>query len=70
MSISLQMYVIYKNPSDYPNKYVARLYQHFRPTDKCIVADTFEEIQKHIPCWMHWIERYETDNPVILGVYI
>lgn len=67
---SLEMYVIYKNPSDYPNKYVARLFLNLKPTKICIVSDCFEELMRQIPYGMRWLNRFPDDDPVIMGVLI
>lgn len=48
-SVKVPLIVIYKNPSDFPGKYVARLFNLDVPTKMCAIADTYQEILKAIP---------------------
>ena len=45
----MPLIVVYNNPEDYPNKYVARVWDVNRPTALVAVADTLEEIREAIP---------------------
>ena len=40
---------IYNRPVDYPNGYIARLYEGMEPTYKVVVGSTLEEVRKKIP---------------------
>lgn len=61
---------IYKHPIDYPDKYVARLWDINKPTNIIVLADTIEELRGAIPKGMVRINRNEKDDPCIVEVWI
>lgn len=61
---------IYKNPSDYPDKFVARIYERGLPTKYIALANTVEEIMEKIPSNKVFLKRSEKDDPVIVGVVV
>lgn len=68
---SLSIYTVYKNPSDYKNKFVVRHFMNDIPERvPLIVADTLEEARKAIPDGMYRMDRQPDDDPVILEVWI
>lgn len=62
--------VMYKNPSDYPDKFVARIFNINIPTQYIALADTYEEIIKKIPANVVFLERTEKDDPSIVGTFV
>lgn len=66
----LPIWVIYKNPLDYPNKFVARKWLTDIPTQTLHTADTLEEIRKQIPTGLVNINRQPSDDPTIVEVWI
>ena len=62
--------VIYKNPSDYPDKYVARVWNIDSPTALIALAESLEEIRKTIPDEMYNLGRNNEDDPCIIEVWI
>lgn len=66
----MPLIVVYNNPEDYPNKYVARVWDVNRPTVLVAVADTLEEIREAIPQDMYNIGRTPQDDPCIVEVWI
>ena len=48
---------IYNSPSDYPNKYVARLWDIDKPTSFVAIAESLEEIREIKPTEMIIIQR-------------
>lgn len=69
----LYIITIYYNPSDFHNKYVARLFEigwKPYPTKFHTIRDTLEEIRKTIPITMSRIERNKNDDSVIVESYI
>lgn len=65
------MIVIYKNPADYPGKYVARLWDMNKPTGEFAVADTYEELIKEVPVGdMVRMPRHPDDDPVICEIWM
>lgn len=66
----LFIWTIYKHPSDYPDKFVARCFNFNRPTTAVYTADTLEEIRRLIPQGLFRLERDPNDDPVIVEVWI
>lgn len=73
------MYVIYDRPSDYPTKFVVRIFKVVdiadnivNIVDKAITgqADTLEECRKLIPKGYSNVGRTKYDDPVIAEVWI
>jgi len=64
---------VYNNPSDYPGKYVARLWnveKIGKLTQVAVVKDTLEEIREQIPYGLINVGRSFDDDPVIEEVWI
>ena len=62
------------NPTDYPNKYTARLFLigngNTYATSALMVEDTLEDIRKGIPPFFTRVDRDSKDDPVIVEVWI
>ena len=67
---TMPIITIFNSPTEYPGKYVARVFDVGRPTNLAAVADTYEELQQAIPAGMVRLERNEKDDPVILETWI
>lgn len=71
----LPLITIYKNPTDYPEKCVARLWDVgkgvHRPTEIAVIADNIMELRSKIP-WdsMIVIPRSPQDDPKIVETWI
>jgi endonuclease V-like protein UPF0215 family len=61
---------IYKNPADYPGKYVARLWDVDKPTNLVAIAESLEEIRETKPPEMVIMQRQPNDDPVIIETWI
>lgn len=62
---------VYQHPADYPDKYVARVWDVNRPTNLAAVADTYEELLEAIPTnQMTKMARSSADDPVIMETWI
>lgn len=62
---------VYEHPADYPDKYVARVFDMNRPTNLAVIADTYEELLEAIPTRnMARMERNPKDDPVIMETWI
>lgn len=59
--------VIYKNPSDYPDKFVARIFNIDIPTQYIALADTIGGIMEKIPSNKVFHDRTGKDDPAIIG---
>lgn len=61
----MPLIAIYHNPTDYPDKYVARLWMTGqggpRATACIVIRDTLEEIRATIPAGMVCFNRYPSD---------
>jgi hypothetical protein len=70
----LSIITLYEKPSDYPEKYVARLWLVrkgiVQSTDIIMLADTLDELKQRIPAYMQFMNRETNDDPKILGVYL
>lgn len=64
--------VIYRHPEDYPDKYVARIFDITQPTDAVVIKDSLQELQKDISRNMSktFIPRDEKDDSCIVGSWI
>jgi hypothetical protein len=73
---TLDMWVIYKQPRDYPDGYVARRWiigakpGEPVPTEEFATAPTLEEIRKHVPGYCVRLERDPRDEPQIVECWI
>jgi len=62
---------VYKNPSDYPEKYVARLWDiHKRPTLYVLVKDDIEDVRWNIPEIMYRLEPSPKDDPTLVETWL
>jgi hypothetical protein len=70
---ALPMWTVYRQPRDYPENYVARLFVTIPSpvaTHVAIVADTLEELRKALPAGLLRLERQPADEPQIVEVWI
>lgn len=70
----MNIYVIYKKPKDYPDKFVLRRWEigdgTVEPKEVVALANTLEEAMKAMPPGMTATGRYASDDPVIVGVWL
>lgn len=66
----LPLICVYKNPADYPDKYVARLWDVDIPTTLVALADSLEAIREAKPAEMVILQRQDNDDPVIIETWI
>jgi hypothetical protein len=65
------LFAIYKNPSDYPGKYVVRRWEGLvADRQPVIVADELKQAREAIPDHMYRLDRLEGDDPAILETWI
>jgi hypothetical protein len=69
---ALRIFVVYKNPRDYPGRYVVRQYAigHTVGSAWCFVADSLEAARTAIPPDRCRLERMPEDDPVIVETWI
>lgn len=63
-------FTVYKNPSDFPGKYVVRLFDANKPMRLITVSDTLEAARKTIPPDYLCTPRSQTDDPIIVETWI
>lgn len=63
---------VYQHPENFPEKYVARIYELDKPTDTLMVKDTLEEIEEDIRenTRMTFIPRGTEDVLSLVGVWM
>ncbi len=68
---SLPCIVVYDHPKDFPDAFVARLFDGEQPTEVHAQADTLEVLYTQLPLQgLARIPRYQQDDPVILEAWI
>ncbi len=68
---TLPVITVYNSPTDYPGKYVARVFDVDKPTTLAAVADTYEGLLEAIPTGnMVRLERNPQDDPVIVETWV
>lgn len=68
----LPQFVIYHSPSDYPGKYVVRMWRtimQMGPTNFVGIADTLDEARDIVPLGLFRMARFEQDDPVIVETW-
>lgn len=71
-NIKVPVIVVFEHPIDYPEYYVARVFNADKPTDTIMLKDTLEEIQEDIRSNtnMMFMLRGVEDNPTIVGAWL
>ena len=64
------MIVIYDHPKDYPNSYVARIWDMNKPTNVVVKNESLDVLRSLIPSGMSCIKRHETDDPCIIEIWL
>ena len=68
--LKMPMITIFKHPLDYPDKYVARVFDLNQPTNVLMLADTYNTLVSRIPNSMLRFIRDENDHPTIIETWI
>lgn len=63
-------WTIYRHPKDFPDKYVLRKFFYALPTGDKYLADTLEDIRKHVPNGLVRIPRDKDDDQPIVETWI
>lgn len=70
----MNQYVIYKNPKDYPTKFVVRLWIIGKGTTEAgpliCTADTIVEARASMPDGVNQLPTFDCDDPVISEVWM
>lgn len=70
MTKKLELWTIYKHPSDYPNEFVARKFILDKPTSEIKTSDTIETLRLLLPMGLTRVERNDGDDPVIVETWM
>jgi hypothetical protein len=74
MTDALNIWTIYKQPSDYPDSYVARRFEinhiGLTPTSDMFAADTLRELRALLPLGLACIQRDGHDDPKIVESWL
>lgn len=67
----LPIITVYQNPQDFPDKFVARLFDVDQPTPYTVVKDSLKEVRQAIPQHVFYkIPPMESDDPSIIEVWV
>ena len=67
----LTMRVVYDHPSDFPDRYVARLWEGEKPTSNVKVSRDVEKIRRHLAgMGMVKLMRSPEEDPVIMEFWL
>ncbi|MFB5269338.1 hypothetical protein ACE41H_21490 [Paenibacillus enshidis] len=58
------------NTSDFPYKYVGRLFDLNQPTPYLVIKDGLDELRQGIPPQFSMLERNVNDDPVIVEIWV
>lgn len=66
----LNIWMVYKFPKDFPDKYVARLFLLAQPTSTVLVEESLERIRERLPRGLCCLPRLDGDEPHIVEVWL
>lgn len=67
----LRIWTVYKNPIDYPNQYVARLFEYDKPTATAVISENYTTIEGFmLSMHLHRIPAAEDDEKQILEMWL
>jgi hypothetical protein len=67
----LEIWAVYENPTDYPGKWVARLFVDGKPTDKMHVAEDHNTLIRIMAmAGLVRLPRDASDDPVIVETWV
>lgn len=70
MNFRMEIYTVYKNPTDYPEKIVVRKFIGIQSSiEPLCIEDTLEEARKKIPAGLFRMDRMENDDAAILETW-
>lgn len=67
---TLNLFVLYKRPLDYPEHFVVRRWENDKPTHDVWLADTLEGARGKLPPGLYRLARDPGDDPVIVETWI
>jgi hypothetical protein len=73
MTFDLPIWVVYDHPTDFPDAFVARLWEGEAPTDQVLMSDSLDEVRTMIAAQMpgaYCLFRMDGDDPKILETWL
>lgn len=72
LSLDLPLFTIYDHPSDFPDKFVVRIWdgREAQPTPYCSLWDTLDDARADIPSGRVNLNRNEGDDAKIVETWI
>lgn len=68
--LRLPVLVVYQRPTDFPDKFVVRLFDLQTATEHCTIHDSYEQARNAIPRRFAVIARHPNDEPQILETWV
>ena len=70
MGYKYPLIMIYEHPEDYPDCYVARVFNEDKPTNICAIAKTYEELREKW-CLSGWamVSNHRDDDPSVYEIW-
>lgn len=72
MSIGLPIWVVYDHPTDFPESYIARLWDGMTNTATAsyLLAPTLDALRARLPPELVQLARHEEDDPAIVETWL
>lgn len=64
------VWIIFEEPPDFPDQYVARLYRSYVDTGEYVVGATLNEVRALLPPGLMRMERSSGDDPMVRESWI
>ena len=64
------VWIVFEEPPDFPNQYVARLYRSYVDTGRYVVGATLNEVRARLPSGLMRMERSSHDDPMVRESWI
>lgn len=64
------VWIVFEEPPDFPNQYVARLYRSYVDTGRYVVGATLNEVRARLPSGLMRMERSSQDDPMVRESWI
>lgn len=68
--MKMPIITVFQYPFDYPQKYVARLFDIENPTNVIMLGDNYEQLVSRKPPMMVKLNRSLNDDPKIVEIWI
>ena len=70
MNEPISSWVVYDHPKDYPDQYVARMWDGEAPTTNVILGPTLESVREPLRRDYVCVGRFAQDDPCIVEVWL